>query len=253
MKKLNNDMFITEYNDILKDENLNNHNIYLVQQFFIHSDHKRQKEIISCLKINIKYNLFKKIILLNEKIYSYEELGIPESKMKYVEQVNIKDRLTFSRLFYEVSRLNLNGYIVFSNSDIFFDKTILNVRRSCLSREKAFYCLLRYEYNDEIKLNDCQLFLNNNIPRNDSQDCWIYHTKNVKIDNLISKCNFQFGKPGCDNKIAFILTEENYKCYNVPLNVKIYHKHKTNIRNWSWSKEDIIKSPWLHLKVYSNM
>ena len=99
MKKLNNDMFITEYNDILKNEDLNNDNIYLIQQFFINSDHKRQKEIISCLKINIKYNLFKKIILLNEKIYSYEELGIPESKMKYIEQVNIKDRLLFHDYF----------------------------------------------------------------------------------------------------------------------------------------------------------
>ena len=52
--------------------------IFLIQQFFISDNKERQKEINFCLKENVKNKLFTKIILINEKIYTKEELGIDD-------------------------------------------------------------------------------------------------------------------------------------------------------------------------------
>ena len=70
-----NDIYLSDFNDGLKKSSQNNNPIYLVQQFFIHSNKERFKEIKYCLKQNIQLHFFEKIILLNEKIYSKEELG----------------------------------------------------------------------------------------------------------------------------------------------------------------------------------
>ena len=48
----------------------NNENIYLIYQYFVPSCEKRKKEINYCLKKNYNNENFKKIFLLNEKIYS---------------------------------------------------------------------------------------------------------------------------------------------------------------------------------------
>ena len=73
--------------------------------------------------------------------------------MKKITQINIGERLRFNMAFIKMKQLNLHGYLVVCNSDIFFDNTINNLRRSCLSIRKSIYCLLRYEYNENIPLN----------------------------------------------------------------------------------------------------
>tara|TARA_Y100000389_G_scaffold202016_1_gene246216 strand:- start:449 stop:1222 length:774 start_codon:yes stop_codon:yes gene_type:complete len=241
-------MFITKNKDKLKKKPLNNDNIYLVLQFFIHSNEERQNEIKTCLKNNIKLGLFTKIIMFNEKIYTSQELGLSDEEMKIIEQVNIEERLKFSTCFDKIKSMKLDGYIVVVNSDIFFDKTITNVRKSCLSEVKSLYTLLRFEYLEEKKLGFCKLFKyqGTNTPRSDSQDVWIYHTNHTPSQEIITQTNFNFGKPGCDNKITYIFTQNKYICLNVPWNVKTYHYHKTEIRNYS--VRDVLLSPYLHVE-----
>ena len=221
--------------------------IYLVLQYFVHSDKKRHQELQTCMKKNVELGLFEKIILLNEKIYTSEQLGIKQSQMSSVEQINIKDRLTFSHCFNEIERLQKPGYYVIANSDIFFDKTLINVRKSCLSKEKSLYALLRFEYTNQKKLGYCKLFNHprTNAPRPDSQDVWIYHTSFSPNDIIKQQTNFAFGKPGCDNKLPIIFASQGYKCINAPWNVKTYHYHKTQIRNYS--QKDTIPDPYLYL------
>ena len=253
-------MNIQKNNDILHENNINDDSIYLIQQFFIHKDPIRQKEILYCLQENINLGLFEKIILLNEKIYTKDELGLNEIQMKKIQQINIKNWLSYRKVFEEVYNLKLNGYIVFSNSDIFFDKSIINVRKSNLSIKKIVYTLLRFEYiNPKKRLAFCKLFIHpkTNKPRPDSQDTWIYQTSqfnniinnsmnNSINNNFLSDIDFPLGKPGCDNKITYEFNKYGYICINVPWNVKTYHYHSTNIRDYSI--KDVIPKPYLYIE-----
>ena len=78
--------------NLVKNSDFNNQKIHLFQQFFIHSDEKRQEEIKFCLKKNVENNLIDKIYLLNERIYKEEELGISSNK---IIQKKVKIRLSY--------------------------------------------------------------------------------------------------------------------------------------------------------------
>ena len=238
----------TKNHDKLNVTNYNEDNIYLFYQFFIHSDKERYNEIKFCFKKNIEIGLFTKIILFNERIYSNQELGLNEKEMLMIQQIDIGKRLKFNDCFNEIHKLKLQGYFVISNSDIFFDKTLINIRKSCLSETKSMYMLLRFEYLKQKKLGYCKLFTyqNTNTPRSDSQDTWIYHSNYNPESDIIDKCNFSFGQPGCDNKITLIMTQSGYICYNEPWNIKTYHNHNTQIRNYTI--KDLVQPPWLKLE-----
>ena len=246
--KVNENIYVTKNIDKLTETPRNNDNIYMFTQFFIHSDNKRNQELKYCLKENIKLNYFAKIYLMNEKIYSKDELGLNDSEMEKIEQIVIGERLQFGVLFFKISQLQLNGYIVFCNSDMFFDKTLLNVRKTSLSIEKSIYTLLRFEYLKEKKLGYCKLFNHprSNSPRPDSQDVWIFHTNYSPNETIIETTQFEFGKPGCDNKITFIFAQNNYICYNEPWKIKTYHYHMTQIRNYT--NKDVLPPPYLYVE-----
>lgn len=243
------DIYVNKNRDKLVKTPYNNDSIYLCLQFFIHNDNNRQKEILYCLKNNIKLGLFKQIILLNERIYTSDELGLTNTEMKCIIQLNIKKRLTYSLAFKRIQKLNLKGYFVISNSDIFFDQSILNVRKSCLDQKKSIYTLLRFEYLKQKNIKHCKLFIHprTNLPRNDSQDVWIYHSNfHPTNEQILNESNFQLGMPGCDNKITYILTNNGYICINEPWNVKTYHYHTTEIRNYT--RNDVLPPPYLFIE-----
>lgn len=253
IQSVQNGIYISNFNDVLKKTPHNNDAVYLVQQFFIHKIKERFNEIKYCLKENIQLNLFEKIILLNEKIYSKEELGLNDQEMTKILQLNINKRLKYSHVFEEIQKLKIKGYIVLSNSDIFFDKSIKNLRRSCLSESKVIYALLRFEFNGEKKLGYCKLFTfgenhpQHKLPRYDSQDTWIYHTSQLNINQtFLEKMDILLGMPGCDNAITMRFSEFNYICINTPWNIKTYHNHRTQIRNYNIC--DVIQKPYLYLK-----
>ena len=70
--------------------------INICYQFYIDKSAERQKEIVECLARNVSNPLIDKIYLLNEKIYTDEELGIKSDK---IIQKNIHKRLTYKDLF----------------------------------------------------------------------------------------------------------------------------------------------------------
>jgi hypothetical protein len=164
--------------------------IYLVTQFFINSNPARHAEIAHCLKENIRLGVFTKIYLINERIYTAAELQLGDAEMAYVEQV-IYDggaRMTYAHVCRLIADKSLNGYIAIANSDIFFDKTLENVRRTCLATQKSLYALLRFEYNREKRLGHCKMY----GPFYDfSQDTWIFHTNFAPDAALTDKLNFK--------------------------------------------------------------
>lgn len=223
-----------------KKNKKDNEKIILIQQYFIHPNKKRHNEIVRCLINNVKNQFIDEIILLNEKIYNDEELGVKSDKIR---QVNIGIRMRYRDVFDIIENENLEGYIIFSNSDIYLDDSIEKLRYSKINNEKIFISLLRF---DIITNTRYKIF----GPRSDSQDTWILHSK-FNIDKQIRNTgifNFQFGKPGCDNKILYLMKILGFKLLNCPLTLKTFHIHNTEIRDYG--VKDILNKPYLYLEPY---
>ena len=207
--------------------------IYLIQQFFIHGDEYRYREIKYCLKKNVNNHFFKKIILLNEKIYSKEELGLSDEEFKRVKQVNIGHRMKYKDVLEYVYNEKLNGYIVFSNSDIYFNDTIKKVYRTTLFLGKCWYAQLRIEAYTK-KLYG---------PNAHAQDTWIFHSK-CRVKQL-NNLDFILGKLGCDNKLPYELVKQGIYVYNQPLYINTFHLHKTTKRDYNFN--DRLEPPYLRI------
>lgn len=207
--------------------------IFLIQQFFINKDPFRNKEIQYCLKKNVNNHNFKKIYLLNEKIYSQSELGLSDDEMLRIQQVNIVDRMTYKHVLDFVSSSNLSGYIVFSNSDIYLDDTIQNVFNTTLYYGRCWYAQLRIEAYTK------KLF----GPNSHAQDTWIFHTK-CKIQNT-KPFDFILGKLGCDNRVVYEVVNQNIYVFNDPNYIKTYHLHKSINRDYSMT--DKLPPPYLRI------
>ena len=75
------------------------------------------------------------------------------------------------------------------------------------------------------------------------KDCWILQTPiRVPPDS-----DFYFGKPGCDNRIAYEFHNMNYDLINCPYDIKIYHLHQSDIRNYT--NKDRLSGKYLLLNV----
>jgi len=195
-------------NDSTKDP------IYAVTQFFIHSDPQRNAEIQMTLRKNVENKYIRILFLLNERIYTDEELGIQSD---VIVQINIGKRLHFCDVFDFVRKQLLKGYIVFMNADIVIDETIQCIQQSILHLTPSLVALQRYEYIDGIPT-----ITNYN---GTSQDTWIYHSnQNMKLSDY-NRFDFPFGKMGCDNVFLYLLNELGYQLFNVPQQIRTYHQH----------------------------
>ena len=203
--------------------------IYMIQQFFISDNKERQKEINFCLKENVKNKLFTKIILINEKIYTKEELGIDD--LSNVIQVDIKRRMMFSDVFMAVKKMGLNGYIVFCNSDIIFDPSIKRLYYSTMLQRPVVQCLARYDIRSLNK--DLTFNYRLNLDKHGSHDTWILHSKFIPQDKYLLKFNFNFGTWACDNHILYLFYILNYLPKNEYKKYKTYHYHKSNYRTYN--------------------
>jgi hypothetical protein len=213
--------------------NINNEPIYLIYQYFVPTSIKRAFEYKYCLKKNVQNEDVKHIYLLNEKIYKDKELGVKSDK---ITQININKRITYRDIFDFVETQKLNGYIVFINADIYLENSIKILKNTNIHNEKTLIALLRYDMIDN---NTFKIF----GPRADSQDTWIFHSNFNLTKKQRTAFNFNFGKPGCDNKITYLFRILGYKVINCPDKIKTIHVHMTQERNYTIN--DIIGSPHL--------
>ena len=209
--------------------------IHIFTQFFLPTNKIRTNELVFCLKQHVLNDNIDKIHLLNETIYTETELGVSSNK---IVQSNIGKRLTFQDVFTYIRSLNLKGYFVLLNSDIFFhEMALVNLRKTGLHEERAMIALLRYEYNEKHP-NKSALF----GPRFDSQDTWIFHSNTLFDETCDKVFDFQFGKPGCDNKLIYLMHILGFKVLNDPLTICTFHVHSSNLR--SYTINDTISMPW---------
>jgi hypothetical protein len=210
--------------------------IHLFTQFFIHKDERRVKEMRLCLSKNQENPDIYKIHLLGERIYTSGELGL--KTMNKIVQTDIKHRLKFSDVFSYIRHNNIQGYHVLVNSDICFASDALtNLRKTDIHVDKQMFALLRYEYNAE-QPTSSTIF----GPRYDSQDTWIFHSAHPIPQGAEKAFSFEFGKPGCDNKMIYLVSILGYEAINDPLFIKTYHVHQSQIRNYT--ANDSLSPPW---------
>jgi hypothetical protein len=201
-------------------------NVFL--QFYIDKKEEHYNEIKFALKKNVENPYIDQIIMLNERIYTEDELGIQSNK---IHQVNIESWITYA----DFLKYPIDGYKILLNSDIFLDESIQNIRSSDIHIDKKMFSLLRYEYNN----GEPHLLYGNNIPtnvRSDSQDTWIIHSNHAFTKKQVDMFKIKLGTPGCDNKINYLFTILGYTIYNDPLLIKTFHCHNTTERNYTQPK-----------------
>lgn len=103
-------------------------------------------------------------------------------------------------------------------------------------------CLLRWELEGDEPF----LFNHpNNIMRGISQDSWMWYSQESPL--TIPETKVLMGKPGCDNRIAFVLRNYlKYDLLNCPFLIKSYHNHKSGIRYYS--RADKIQGPYNYIQ-----
>jgi hypothetical protein len=201
-------------------------NIVLIQQYYVDRNAERHAENKKCLFYNSHNDAISKIILLNERMYSNQELGVNSGK---IVQVVTGKRLSYKDAMDHVANNNVEGYLILANTDIFFDRSIVNVMRSGLATTRKMFCQLRFEYDGGTDLRNCRIF----GPRPDSQDTWIWHS-NMKTTKAQRKIlDIPLGTQGCDNKLIYLFNLLGFICHNEPHLVKTYHYHRSQIRNYN--------------------
>ena len=214
-------------------QNKKEDSIILITQFFIHPDKKRREEFEYAFQQNVNNPKIDKILLLNERIYTPEELKTNSPK---IQQVNHKKRLTFQDAFQAMKNHGGNNYYMLSNFDIFFDKTLSNLRQIKLDERKYMIALARNEFKKGQRLKDCKT-----TGVNWAQDTWIIHSKNLPIltTDRLQKLDFRMGVGRCDNRLAYLLKEWDLKPQSIPNVIRSYHIHdeEEQKKGWKYQKQ----------------
>ena len=221
---------------------VNNDKVNLFIQIFIPPSQVRRNEINTCLKNNVKNPFISRIYLMNERIYTDQELGASSDKLI---QVLTPRRMNYSDVFNYCDSIKIIGYIIIANADIFFNVTLENIFKSDIHLKPIMMAQLRYEYSH----SPLKIKLYENLV-GASQDAWIYHSNfNNRLANNAA-FNFMLGMPGCDNHITYLFKLLNFKLINDPAAIMCFHYHSSNIR--SYSKNDKIPAPYLLVSHYGN-
>jgi len=176
-------------------------------------DEERQKELDTCLLKNVENSLIDNIYLFLEQDLSSPLLNNPK-----IKRLSYGIRPPFTYFFKIINRVSGNDDInIIANSDIYFDDTLsvintYSMRDTCLA-------LSRWDIEPD---GSCV-----HRDRKDSQDSWIFKGK-TKVNFDIP---FTMGVAGCDNKLAYLLSEL-YNIYNPSKSIVSYHLHTTEKRTY---------------------
>ena len=199
----------------------------LVTTYYITSNKDRNNEINKCLKKNFENKYIKKIYLLNNNIYDIDFIDKNQNKIiQVIISKNIDYKLKYNDAILFINEYLKNDICILSNSDIYFNETLSLINNDNI--ENNFFSLLRY---DEDKNENLSIFKIFDIPRDDSQDCWIFKSP-LNID--LNRVNFSLGTLGCDSVFAFIVYDSGIKVTNPSLDIVSIHVHNTEFRTYSY-------------------
>jgi hypothetical protein len=199
----------------------------LLIEYFKSSDYQRHSEYLTCIHENLENEHIEHIYVF---ISDDSKLNFESPKLTIIKS---DSRPTYKGLF-EFCNENLKNQIcIVANADIILDETISTLKDADL--KNLFVALTRWEVFYE-KGEWCIAPFNNSS----SQDVWAFKTPVTSTDEM----NFVLGKPGCDNKIAKLMSEY-YDVRNPGLQIVTCHFHMSGYR--TYKMEERIPGPYLCL------
>jgi hypothetical protein len=175
----------------------------LITQYFESSNPSIQADINQVLTHNLQHPRMDALLLLNEKIYDFQNLPNPH----HLHQIDIGRRLTFADAFHYANQNYPGRVVIIANADIYFDDSLAK-----LADNEHIYeylngrALALLKWKDHASMQSLQL-------RTDSQDAWILRTP-IKEEVIRLSRELVLGSVRCDNRLAMILTQAGYEVIN---------------------------------------
>ena len=192
--------------------------IHLYVPYYLSDDHERQKELDICLEKNIAVAEVDRIFLLIDDGHE------PPFKSDKIEVLPIKSRPTYSDWLDLSERYSQGAISVLANSDIYFDKTVTELRKMFASSSHALAAISRYEIEGD------KTYMHKNPHW--SQDVWAVDGDVPVPDVIKKKMAIPLGVPRCDNKIGYVFSVHGYDIFNPCKFVRTYHLHETQMRSY---------------------
>jgi len=197
----------------------------LISTYYKNKNKDRQDELDKCLINNNNNKYIGEIYLLGNE---YFDLSFIENKNK-IKQVIIDNKKNYKLKYNDVIKFinnNLQNKIcILANTDIYFNDSLKKIIK--IYMENKLFALLRYDLD---VYGDYKIFKRHEIPRNDSQDSWIFKSPlNVNLNNF----DFSLGTLGCDSFFAQKIYESGYIISNPSLDIVSIHYHLTNYRTYN--------------------
>lgn len=194
--------------------------IVWIAQYYQTSNIERQAELDECIKANSTASFVHRTILLCEG--SAPSYILPSN----VELVMVDKRISFGDVFDHVDMCGLDSewIVVFSNTDIFLDKSLVPV---CMNlRLKDVVCLTRHEFGIGLSMT--------NLPET-TQDTWIFSAIICRTPPKKTR-QISLGILGCDVAFAAVMESNGYNIWNPCINTYTYHNHASNERSYDHSQ-----------------
>jgi hypothetical protein len=121
-------------------------------------------------------------------------------------------------LFEHANRYLNGAAVIIANADIFFDETLGLLEEEPLAGRML--CLSRWDQAADGGFR--------HFDRPESQDAWIFEPPVPCI-----AADFCFGKPGCDNRLAYEAERAGLSMLNPSRSVRAHHLHNTGIRRYT--------------------
>jgi hypothetical protein len=194
----------------------------LILNYYVDKRADRNAELQTCFMRNLNNPDIHNIVVVSNESDYLSLVDKCENKHKIIPIIT-ESRPTFNDYF-GITRTLFNGednINIISNLDIIIPSETLKLVGNYINNNTCL-ALSRWDIQDLDK-NISSLF-----DRADSQDTWIFlgSVKNIGM------ADFTLGKAGCDNKIAYLLSENGYYVINPSKTLKTYHLHLTNVRNY---------------------
>lgn len=188
-------------------------------------------ELEQCVKKNIDCPKIDEIVLVIET--DQETPEIPRHRK--VKTQYTSSRPTYTDMFRIANRFKGNLKII-ANTDIYFDNVNL-IKMQHTIEDGMCLALSRWDVAPEGTYT--------HHANRDSQDVWVFKGEiSYEING-----DFLMGKPGCDNRIAYEIKKAGYKVRNPSKNIRTYHLHNSDVRNYVRNDEHVVPMPYMLIPV----
>lgn len=196
--------------------------MHLYINFYTDNNYFRNQELCVCLVANLFNKEISKthIFIAKKDIKPFKELTKQIPSEKY--ELLIKETRPSYNDFFKETEKNPNSINIIANTDIILCENSLQKLKK-FNWENKVLALSRWDLLDK-SLDISSARFHNHA---DSQDTWIKKGSFPQIE----EADFCLGTAGCDNKIAFLLGKQ-FKVINPSIDIKTYHLHLSNIRNY---------------------